>query len=170
MNCYLHLKLLAVAAAFLAGPAMAQDTDFDPATSAQCVQNASEFSDKRLCIGKSADVCMGGDGGSTTVGMGYCLQSEAEYWDGRLNDAYKPLMASEKANDAEMAEIGATVPKTAEALRDMQRAWIAYRDAACLYEYAQWGGGTGGGPASAGCIMQLTGEQALKLEARLVGR
>jgi uncharacterized protein YecT (DUF1311 family) len=50
----------------------------------------------------------------------------------------------------------------------MQRAWIGYRDAACDYERAQWGGGSGGGPATAGCLMRLTGEQALALEGRLM--
>ena len=52
----------------------------------------------------------------------------------------------------------------------MQRAWIAWRDAACLYEVSQWGGGTGGGPAGADCMMRLAGEQALALEDRLAQR
>ena len=52
----------------------------------------------------------------------------------------------------------------------MQRAWIAYRDAACAYEASQWGGGTGAGPAATGCMMTLTGRQALALEERLASR
>jgi uncharacterized protein YecT (DUF1311 family) len=52
----------------------------------------------------------------------------------------------------------------------MQRAWIGYRDAACAYEESQWGGGTGGGPASVDCAMRLTARQALALEARLAQR
>ena len=47
----------------------------------------------------------------------------------------------------------------------MQRAWIAYRDARCGYEYSLWQGGTGGGPASVACYMEVTGEQALYLES-----
>ncbi|MEO0774677.1 MAG: lysozyme inhibitor LprI family protein, partial [Pseudomonadota bacterium] len=74
-----------------------------------------------------------------------------------------------RASDAEMASIGASVASQEEALRAMQRAWIAYRDATCDYEYSQWGGGTGGGPALIGCIMRETGEQTLYLLASRLG-
>jgi uncharacterized protein YecT (DUF1311 family) len=63
-------------------------------------------------------------------------------------------MATHAEGDAGAKADGLTVPPVAEALRDMQRAWIAYRDASCDYERAQWGGGTGGGPATAGCLMR----------------
>ena len=46
--------------------------------------------------------------------------------------------------------------------------WIGYRDATCDYERSQWGGGTGGGPATLGCLMRLTGEQTLYLEQIMV--
>ena len=49
----------------------------------------------------------------------------------------------------------------------MQRAWTAYRDAACAYEVSTWGGATGGGPAGEDCMMRLTARQALVLEDRL---
>lgn len=105
--------------------------------------------------------------GGTTVGMGFCLGAEWEWWDARLNATYKQLMEQHKAADAEMAAAGATVPSLADALRAMQRAWLPFRDAACDYERANWGGGTGAGPATAGCLMVQTGRQALSLEARL---
>ncbi|WP_299848608.1 lysozyme inhibitor LprI family protein [uncultured Roseovarius sp.] len=103
-------------------------------------------------------------GGDTTVGMGGCLDREWQYWDGRLNTAYKRQMGRAKAIDAEMADLGANVPSQSDALRDMQRAWIPFRDGKCGYEYSQWGGGTGGGPAITACMMVETGEQALYLE------
>lgn len=148
-------------------PVRAQEPVFDPGATAQCLNAADDFSARRDCIGASANACMETDGGYTTVGIGYCIQREVEFWDARLNAGYGALMAREKADDAEMVEIGASAPKKADALRDMQRAWIPYRDATCAYEYAQWGGGTGGGPAHGACMMQLTGEQALDLEARM---
>jgi uncharacterized protein YecT (DUF1311 family) len=49
-------------------------------------------------------------------------------------------------------------------LKAMQRAWIAYRDAACRHEQAQWMGGTGGGPARMSCHAHETAQQALRLE------
>ena len=78
-------------------------------------------------------------------------------------------MAQNKAADASMAETEANLPSLAENLLAMQRAWIPFRDAACDYEMAQWGGGTGGGPALVGCLMNETGRQTLSMEARLGG-
>ena len=153
-----------VAAALAAWPASAEDLRFSPEATETCLGRVPS---REGCIGYAADECTGSPGGSTTVGMGYCYGQEFEYWDARLNAAYAALMAIERAQDAEIKELGSAAPSTAEALRAMQRAWIAYRDAACDYERSQWGGGTGGGPASAACMMGLTGSQALALEDRL---
>lgn len=116
------------------------------------------------CIGKAAEACMATFGGMTTVGMGTCLHEELLQWDAMLNVTYQRLMAQEKATDAEMKTYGANEPSRAEPLREMQRAWIPYRDAQCDYERAQWGTGTGGGPAYAGCMMRATAEQTLVLQ------
>jgi len=148
------------------GAAAAQDISFDPEATETCLERG----EGRNCIGLAAQACMESPDAYTTVGMGFCLGAERDWWDARLNVVYQRLMTRETDRDAEMEEIGATAPKVATALRDMQRAWIAFRDAACLYEYSQWGGGTGGGPAHASCTMQLTAEQTLALEARLQER
>lgn len=138
---------------------------FEARHTKSCLNNAETISQQRQCIGLSANACMSANNvGGSTYGMGGCLSLEAEWWDGRLNDAYQILMRREKADDAENLSLGDNIPKKAPALRDMQRAWIKYRDATCTYEYSQWGGGTGGGPASVACVMMLTGEQALYLE------
>ena len=88
----------------------------------------------------------------------------------RLNTAYLALIRAETEMLDDLRKIGATAPDTVTALREMQRAWIPYRDAACWYEYSTWGGGSGGGPANAECLMHLTGRQALEMEARLAER
>ncbi|PTV97623.1 uncharacterized protein YecT (DUF1311 family) [Rhodobacter aestuarii] len=126
---------------------------------------------RRDCIGKAADACMQATPeGASNAGMGLCAGFEHDDWDARLNAAYQSLMAVEKAQDADMADLGSSVPQMAPALQEMQRAWIAYRDAACTYEVSQWGGGTGSGPAWAFCTMQMTGEQTLVLLARLADK
>lgn len=159
---------IAVALVMLAGAAGAQELSFDPGPTVACLAQADLYTTGALdCIGKAADACMATPDGQTTVGMGYCLGAEWEWWDARLNVAYGELMRQHKATDAEMAGLGASVPSLADALRAMQRAWLPFRDAACDYERANWGGGTGGGPATAGCLMVQTGRQALALEARL---
>lgn len=146
-----------------AAPASAQELAFDPAFTLDCLAGGGG----EACIGRAAEACTLAPDGYTTVGMGFCYGAEWELWDARLNAAYDQVMEMEESLDAEMAEIGATVPKTAPALRDMQRAWIVFRDAACDYERAQWGGGTGQGPATAACLMTETARQTLRLEARL---
>lgn len=147
-------------------PAVAEDFIFEPAVTEACLSDGTF--DRSDCIGAAAGMCMErNEGGETTVGMGACLSREFEWWDARLNDAFVRLMPLHEATDAEMADIGATVPGLADSLLAMQRAWIVWRDAACAYEYAQWGGGTGGGPSATACMMRLTAEQALALEDRI---
>mgnify|MGYP000170942360 CR=1 FL=1 len=110
------------------------------------------------------------DAGGTTVGMGGCLDRERAFWDRVLNQNY--ALAQEKARevDAENATLNVRLPKLITSLRDMQLAWIAFRDATCDFELAQWGGGTGGGPALTACLMRETGEQALYLHDTWLSR
>jgi uncharacterized protein YecT (DUF1311 family) len=107
---------------------------------------------------------MSSPGGDTTIGMIDCLQGELEYWDKRLNTAYAKRLAAARTADADMQRLKSSGPSIEESLRKMQRSWISYRDAACLYEQSQWQGGTGGGPATAGCQMNETARQTQKLE------
>jgi uncharacterized protein YecT (DUF1311 family) len=143
---------------------------FKPAATDACVTKASAQSKNKsdhavlACVGQSAQACMRTPGGDTTVGMMDCLKGELDYWDGKLNAAYAKRLATAKSNDAELKSMGSAAPKTEPALRKMQRAWIGYRDAACLYEQSKWMGGTGGGPATMACQMEETARQALKLD------
>lgn len=157
------LTLLLLLVAPVAAPAVAQELRFDAGPTAGCVAGGGEAA----CIGRAAETCMSQPGGDTTVGMGFCADRERAWWDARLNAVYGRLMAQEEGIDAELKEIGATAPPRAESLRAMQRAWIPFRDAACDYERAQWGGGTGGGPATYLCLMHQTARQTLLLERYL---
>lgn len=158
----------AAALVMLAGAAGAGDLAFDPGATLSCLaQSDLNRSGAFDCIGRSASACMATPDGGTTVGMGYCLNAEWQWWDARLNAVYSQLMNGHRAADAEMARLGIAAPSLADSLQAMQRAWIPFRDAACDYERATWGNGTGGGPATAGCLMVQTGRQALALESRL---
>ncbi|MEM6275794.1 MAG: lysozyme inhibitor LprI family protein [Pseudomonadota bacterium] len=102
-------------------------------------------------------------GGYTTVAVSRCLDLEFQYWDTELNAAYRAALATAKSIDAE-GSIGPRGRANAEEnLRAMQRAWIPYRDARCDFESSKWGGGSGGGPATIGCLMQETARQTLIL-------
>lgn len=160
-------RLALAALAFAAAPATAQDFSFTADRVQFCLAQ-SEGQDQLACAGLAAEACMAeNEGGYSTVGMGYCTGAEAEYWDGLLNVAYRQLSQQEKAKDREMAAISADLPETFAAMRDMQRAWIPYRDALCAYEYSQWGGGTGGGPAYSACILNETARQVVVLRSFL---
>lgn len=165
---------VAVTVAFVAGitfgtapKVQAQEFQFSPAATETCFADMAEEQNPNTCIGASALACMEAtDGGWSTVGMSTCLEQERLYWDARLNAAYGNTRRDAKATDAEMAEIGSSVASQADFLRDMQRAWITYRDATCDYERSFWGGGSGGGPATVSCHMNMTAAQALYLEAQ----
>ena len=138
----------------LATPAAAQDLVYDDQTTLSCLEGAEDPGAKQDCIGASSNACMDQtEGGSSTPVMGGCLEQEQKFWDDRLNTVYGELRSSY-----------ADRPDVSEALRDMQRAWISYRDARCDYIGTQWSGGTGMGPAIIGCMMEATAEQTLLLE------
>lgn len=138
-------------------PVQAQELVFSDIHTEACLQEAVGLGERHDCIGASASRCMSDTlGGESTIGMGGCLDWERAYWDGRLNDVYQQLRV-QQGDDAAIADN----------LRAMQRAWIGYRDARCDYEYVQWGGGTGGGPAILACLMRTTAEQVFVLEQNI---
>lgn len=161
------MKAFAIAAGLLVtSGAAGAETVFSPRQTEACLAGGASADD---CVGTSAATCMDTtEGGQTTVGMSNCFNAEYVYWDGRLNSAYQAVMAKHRADDAELAELGGSSPSLADALRNMQRAWIPWRDAACGYERDLWGNGTGSGPAQLACLMEMTADRALALEARLL--
>ncbi len=151
------------------GSAGAQDISFTMAPTQVCLAEA-EGAARFDCVGTAAQYCMSKPSGGSTVGMGFCLGRELGEWDDRLNAAYAELRRVEQLVMDEAERMELRVPDTVLALREMQRAWIRFRDASCAYEFSTWGGGTGGGPANTACLLDLTGRQALRLEDRLQER
>lgn len=160
----MRLRFLSAVLGLAAFPALAQDITWSSEETERCLASAKDPMFEMMCVGASAEACMETPEGGTTVGSGYCLEQELVYWDDRLNAAYQDLMGRARASDAEMKASGSSGPEIAPALQQMQRAWIAFRDAACDFERSLWGGGTGAGPATYACLMNRTGQQALALE------
>lgn len=150
----------------LVGTAQAQDLSFQIGPTEECIWDAGHGGDKRTCIGRAAAACMTQPGGSSTVGMGFCLDRELAWWDGLLNQNYTQLRQAMQAADEGLPD---NLAIQASSLRDMQRAWIGYRDARCSHEASLWQGGTGAGPATLQCLLQETAEQALYLGALYSG-
>ena len=169
------MRALAASLILSAAPALAQQAPENPPEptldtamiDACLVAQAGEDGDQHACAGQAADACMNAPGVYSTAGMSWCFDAELAHWDGLLNTAYVALMDRAKATDTEMKELGSAAPAEAPRLRDMQRTWIAFRDAACTYEASRWGGGTGAGPASLQCALDLTARQYLLLDAYL---
>ncbi len=106
------------------------------------------------CIGVVSTACIQGEGNESTATMVQCYGREADAWDGRLNTAYKALMANADGQDV------------ADGLRKTQRNWIAFRDTACAQPAIAFKG-TMAGPMTAWCVLEMTARQALWLEGWL---
>ncbi len=88
--------------------------------------------------------------GSSNVGTTDCFRIEWKIWDDLLNENYKSLLA---VLDEEQAS----------KLRDMQRAWIAYRDTTCEFYYVKIHG-TMAYPMQAACTARETMRRAMLLK------
>ena len=76
----------------------------------------------------------------TQMEMTYCAEQDWQAADAELNAAYGRAMAAMKQMDEDLADSPA-LAGAAKALRDAQRAWIPYRDAACAaYGFQARGG------------------------------
>lgn len=139
----------------------AQDVSFDIAPTVECVA-AGQGAE---CAGLAANLCMErSDAGYSTYGMSHCTDLELTWWDKRLNVAYRAARDRTAQYDAEGPDYA---PSQAEALLEMQRAWISFRDAKCAFVASEWGGGSGAGPAAIWCMMDETAAQTLYLEERI---
>lgn len=102
------------------------------------------------CIGVVADECLDKNTDPSTYGMVNCSTIEYNVWEDRLNRTYKELIST-------------LDPKPKVRLRDIERAWIAFRDKKCDF-YQRDEGGTSVIPLGAYCMMEETGRQAVFLD------
>ena len=88
---------------------------------------------------------------TSTRAMSGCIGDEAARHDVRLNRAYQAALGRLE------------VPRQRAALRQAQRAWIAFRDADCdSYSDADWGPSSGVDENA--CLLKRTAERADELE------
>ncbi|MGD9543990.1 MAG: lysozyme inhibitor LprI family protein [Methylocystis sp.] len=99
------------------------------------------------CVGVLAKTCIKKAGNTSNAVLNECYEREAAVWDSRLNASYRAALAR--------------IDKpAADNLRKTQRAWTAWRDAACRQPDVTFKG-TMAGPMAAWCAMDLTARQAL---------
>jgi uncharacterized protein YecT (DUF1311 family) len=133
-------------------PAPAQDkpTAKDSAAIKKCVKiKTGRKWAWEQCIGVVSEACAKDEGSMTSRQVIDCEAREQAVWNAILNDSFRRLLA--KLDEDQQLK-----------LRDMQRAWMAYRDKNCafLYDYFQ---GTMANPMIAACTSRATGMQALYL-------
>jgi uncharacterized protein YecT (DUF1311 family) len=107
------------------------------------------------CVGVVSSPCLQRDPGGASgnrVDMLDCLVREQKVWDERLNAAYNATMQ-------------ACQGQVCVARRNLERAWIAYRNALCELPYAERGG-TFASVDSADCLLGETARQVIWLEAQ----
>lgn len=96
----------------------------------------------------------------TQVELNFCAEAEFLAADDDLNLAYSDARALMKQIDTDLPE----PQRGAEAaLRDGQRAWISFRDQACLAEAYVWAGGSGQPMIYSGCKARVTAQRAADL-------
>lgn len=162
------MRLTLLILSLLAGPALADDA---PAIDSTRIEHCLAQGKGAACIGLAAEACMAATpGGGSTIGYAMCTGHELGWWDSELNRAYQARMAEAREIDTEPPPPGFLPrPSDVEALRAMQRAWIAFRDATCQFEELQFWGGTGMGGAGIACRLRLTATQALYLHGLIGG-
>ena len=142
--------------ALLAAPALAQDADtltVDASVVEACVADTPPGELTPACIGAASQRCQQEPGGDTTLGIVECVMGEHAAWDAALNREYKAARAAFQGDPA------------ADSLLAAQRAWIAWRDAECGFQYDRYGGGSMRSIAAANCRMSMTAMRTLDLKA-----
>jgi uncharacterized protein YecT (DUF1311 family) len=104
----------------------------------------------------------------STVEMNFCGDKDYQAADKALNAAYANAVAYIRTRDLQKPYDAANFE---EAMRNAQRAWVAYRDADCKELVAQeWSGGSGTTSAILGCMTEKTIQRTKELKDRYTER
>ena len=130
----------------------------------ECYVSGADTEAKAACLGEMSTFCMETqDGGESTLGMTSCLNAEADVWDGFLNDEYRRTRDWARRADEDEAVLFPEYAVRSDKLLEAQRAWIAFRDAECALDYAEWGSGSMRNIAYADCRMTMTADRTIDL-------
>ena len=149
--------VVAALAAVLCGApaAMAQSvaTPKDAAAIRGCAQKYADNineAERRCIFAIFVDPCTKRRSGQSSQGTAACYRAEQEIWDVLLNENYEILR--EALDDAQK-----------EKARDMQRAWLEYRNTTCQFYYDKIQG-TMATEMTAACLARETARRALLLK------
>jgi uncharacterized protein YecT (DUF1311 family) len=136
-------------------PSLAEDpfqpTDSERATIDNCLKRTEDeavLKQASECIGLIADPCADKDTATAVA----CQERETRIWDDLLNKAFQDARAHLDS-------------ATGGALKDAQRAWIAFRDAKCAVSEKEYERGTMATVMVADCKLTETGRRAIEMQA-----
>ncbi len=121
--------------------------------SEQARQKAEEPSDASSCIGTVSSVCQEKITGDENKGLASCNGRETAVW--------QQIMESRVA-----AYIKEAKPNEAEAMKKVQAAWTAYRDARCNYAAIDNTDAAAAAALTSACMLEQTASQALWIDSR----
>ncbi len=105
---------------------------------------------------------------SSTVEINFCADKDYQAADKALNAAYAMALKYVRSRDLEKPYDAKSFEA---ALKNAQRAWVAYRDADCKDLVAQeWSGGSGTTSAILGCMTEKTMQRTKDLKERFTDR
>jgi uncharacterized protein YecT (DUF1311 family) len=128
-----------------------QPTAAERATIDKCLKRvANEAVLKRAaeCVGLVADPCSDSDNATLLA----CQERETRIWDEFLNSYFQDARAHLDSS-------------AGGALKDAQRAWIAFRDAKCAVLEKEYEGGSIADTLVADCKLTETGRRAIEMQA-----
>jgi len=159
---FLSASLLALAAPTRADEALL--AKYRGAADACWASAAGDITHTESCRSLVFDACtLGEPGGQSNQGMSHCLYADAAFWDEKLNALWGHAMAVVRDADAADMEYAPDFAVRAERLRDAQRAWIAFRDAQCAFDYAVFGDGSLRLLLYPGCLADMTFDRVTDL-------
>jgi uncharacterized protein YecT (DUF1311 family) len=146
------LALAVICCAVSQGHAEGDPKPKDAAAVAACARKHADDVDEaeRRCVfALVAEPCTRKPGGQTTFGTAECYRAEQQIWDAMLNENFRALR--DDLDEQQKVK-----------LREMQRAWIAYRDTTCAFYHDKIQGTMATGMAAA-CMARETARRALLL-------
>ena len=107
----------------------------------------------------------------STLEMKLCTQRELDRADAELNRVYTEAIAAAREQYRSMrGEPGyEKMPDSEAMLRKAQRAWIAFRDANCDYQYQVYYGGSLAGLSYLACKSEMTKARVKELRTMMNG-
>jgi uncharacterized protein YecT (DUF1311 family) len=164
----LPIVLAAVLAASL--PAAAQEVDFSPKATLDCMQKQRLPGADDTCIGASARACFQKMKNPSVSDIAMCMQAESGYWKNRMDKAYDKMMELAAQADAEFAKNPLSKKVKAKLTDDVehqQKAWEDWREIRCAVEAMMRRGTPYPMTAAANCTMKQIGQQAMFLESAI---